>query len=305
MSEINSEERAGEELVARLNSLVEELENYPDTEVRDKALELVQIILNLYGESLRRMMATIESAPQGDQILGRMASDEVIRSILLIHGLLPVSLYDRVAGKLNDLRPYLISQGCEVELLGVEDARARIRLIRSGKGAPPVAVLKVEIEKELNEIAPDLMALEIEGLTDKLAGTAKAAAALGRMIEKPQKDPQPALVQIKRTQPEAEANRWVPIIRSQSIEVGQFKIVSFEDINVLISNLDGEFYAYQNACAAGGRPLDDALFERPMLSCTCHGYGYDLRRGNCIERPDLRLKSIPLKLEDCKVKVAV
>ncbi|MCA1603269.1 MAG: Rieske 2Fe-2S domain-containing protein, partial [Acidobacteria bacterium] len=61
----------------------------------------------------------------------------------------------------------------------------------------------------------------------------------------------------------------------------------------------------QNACAAGGRPLDDALFERPMLSCSCHGYEYDLRRGNCIERPDLQLKPIPLKLEDYKVKVGL
>ena len=42
MSENNIEEPAGEELVARLNSLVEELEQYPDTEVRDKALDLVQ-----------------------------------------------------------------------------------------------------------------------------------------------------------------------------------------------------------------------------------------------------------------------
>ncbi|MBA3357036.1 MAG: Rieske 2Fe-2S domain-containing protein [Pyrinomonadaceae bacterium] len=307
MSEINTEERAGEELVVRLNSLVEELEQYPDTEVRDTALDLVQIILKLYGESLRRMIATFDAEPQRDQILGRMASDKVIRSILLIHGLMPVSLYDRVMAKLKDLRPFLVSQGCDVELLGVDDGRVRMRLIRSGKGAPPLAVLKTDIEKALSEVAPDLAGIEIEGLSEKIEATAKAAAALGRMIEKPQKDSKPALVQIKRKQPEASLpeSTWVSVIRAQSIEEGQFKIVNFEDINVLILNLDGEFYAYQNSCAAGGRPLDDALFERPMLSCSCHGYGYDLRRGNCIERPDLKLKPIPLKLEDYKVKIGL
>jgi len=307
MSESNLEEKDGEELIGQLNLLVEQLELYPDTEVREKALDLVQIILQLYGESLRRMIATLESEPRRDQILARMASDEVIRSILLIHGLMPVNLYDRVAAKLNDLRPYLISQGCDVELLGIDDARARIRLIRSGKGAPPIVVLKAEIEKALSEVAPDLAGLEIEGMSEQIEATSKAAAALGRMIEKPRTESKPALVQIKRKQPEAGTaeNTWVPVIRSQSIEDGQFKIVNFEDINVLILKLDGEFYAYRNACATGGRPLDDSLFESPMLSCSCHGYGYDLRRGNCIERPELQLEPVPLKLEDYKVKVGL
>ena len=307
MSETNIEEPAGEELVARLNSLIEELEQYPDTEVRDKALDLVQIILQLYGESLRRIIATLESEPRREQILARLTGDEVIRSILLIHGLMPVNLYDRVAAKLNELRPYLVSQGCDVELLGIDDARARMRLMRSGKGAPPIAVLKGEIENALSEVAPDLAGVEIEGLSEQIEATAKAVAALGRMIEKPPPDLKPALVQIKRKQPQASAagNTWVPVIRSQSIEDGQFQIVNFKDINVLIWKLDGEFYAYRNGCADGGRALDDALFESPMLSCSCHGYGYDLRRGNCIERPDLKLEQVPLKLEDYKVKIAV
>ncbi len=308
MSEENIEEPAGEELVARLNSLVEELEQYPDTEVRDKALDLVQLVLHLHGESLRRIIANLESEPHRDEILARMASDEVIGSILLIHGLMPVSLYDRVAAKLNELRPYLVSQGCDVELLGIDDARARMRLIRSGKGAPPIAVLKAEIERALSEVAPDLAGIEIEGLSEQLEATAKAAAALGRLIEKPPAESKPpALVQIKRKQTAASAaaSTWVPVIRSQSIEDGQFQIVNYEDINVLIWKLDGEFHAYRNACAEGGRALDDSLFESPMLSCSCHGYGYDLRRGNCIERPDLKLEQVPLKLEDYKVKIAI
>ncbi|MEP6912037.1 MAG: Rieske 2Fe-2S domain-containing protein [bacterium] len=306
MSDTSIEERDGAELIGQLNVLVEQLEHYPDPEVRDKALDLVQIILRLYGESLRRMIATLESEPNRDQILARMANDEVIRSILLIHGLMPVNLYDRVAAKVSDLRPYLVSQGCDVELLGIDEARARMRLIRSGKGAPPLAVLKAEIEKALMEAAPDLAGVEVEGLSEKIEATAKVAATLGRMIEKPQNS-KPALVQIKRQHKEASRleNTWVPVIRSQSIEDGQFKIVHFEDINVLILNLDGEFYAYRNACAEGGRPLDDSLFQSPMLNCSCHGYGYDLRRGNCIERPDLKLTSVPVNLEDQKVKIGL
>ncbi len=55
MSEISAQERDTEELLGQLGALVEELEQYPDTEVREKALDLVQIILKLHGEALRRM----------------------------------------------------------------------------------------------------------------------------------------------------------------------------------------------------------------------------------------------------------
>ncbi len=306
MSEAKIDENDAEGLVGDLNWLVEQLENHPDTDVREKALELVQIILKLYGEGVRRMIATLESEPRRDQILARMLSDEVIRAILLIHGLMPVNLYDRVAAQLSELRPYLVSQGCDVELLGIDGAHARLRLIRSGKGAPPIAVLKAEIEKALSEATPDLAGIEIEGLAEQIEATAKAAAALGQMVEKPLPEGKPALVQIKRKKSEVIAtSTWVPVIRSQSIDDGQFKIVNFEDINVLILKLDGEFYAYRNACAEGGRPLDDSPFESPMLSCLCHGYDYDLRRGSCIQRPELKLERVPLKVEDYKVKVGL
>ncbi len=54
-------------------------------------------------------------------------------------------------------------------------------------------------------------------------------------------------------------------------------------------------------------PLDALKIARqnPILSCLCHGYGYDLRRGGCIARPDLHLKSVPLKVEDYKVKIGL
>ena len=67
-----------------------------------------------------------------------------------------------------------------------------------------------------------------------------------------------------------------------------------------------KFYAYRNACAEGQLPLDDALFESPMLTCLCHGYRYDLRhQGKCMEKPALRLASLAVIVEDEKVKVAL
>ena len=311
MSDVVIEERDTDELLGQLSSLVAELEEYPDTEVREKALDVVQIILKLHGEALRRVLATFESLPMKSEVYARMLKDEVIRAILTIHDLLPEELAARVAKAVEELRPFLISQGCDVKLLGVDDGLARLRLMRNGKGAPPLAALKLEIEKVLDVAAPDLLGIEIEGMAEQVEATAKAAAMLSAIITPPRGEtPAPAkLVQIKRPRPDTTNvnGTWVSVVRALGFEDGQFKVISYAEINLLVCKLDGEFYAYRNACAAEpALALDDALFDNPMLTCTCHGYSYNLnRKGACVEKPELRLQSLPLKVEDDKVKVAI
>jgi nitrite reductase/ring-hydroxylating ferredoxin subunit len=167
--------------------------------------------------------------------------------------------------------------------------------------------LQAEIERALAEAVPDLSGVEVEGMAEQLEATAKAAALLGSVIKPRDDTAQPAkLVQIKRPQPAAgEGAVWVPVVRSLGFDEGKFTLVRHAEIDVLVCKIGGEFRAYRNACVEGGRAMDDALFETPMLTCSCHGHSYDLRRGHCVEKPELRLASLPAKVEDDKVKVAL
>ena len=309
MSGATIDEREPDELLRDLNSLIAELEEYPDAEARDKALDLVQLILKLHGDALRRVLTTFETLPLKSEIYARLLADEVIRAILTVHDLLPEDLHSRVTRAIEETRPFLVSQGCDVKVLGVDDRRAKLRLIRNGQGAPPVAAIKLEIEKVLDVAAPDLAAIEIEGLAEQVEATANLAARLGALVAPKAEAPRANLVQIKRprTEPALASGTWVSVVRALGFADGQFKVVAHADINLLVCKLDGEFYAYHNTCPAGvGRPLDDALFDSPMLTCTCHGYSYNLRRqGACVDNQDLRLQSLPLKIEGDKVKVAI
>jgi nitrite reductase/ring-hydroxylating ferredoxin subunit/Fe-S cluster biogenesis protein NfuA len=308
MSEAQEQYLNAEGMVEQLNALVEQIESYPDAKIREKTLDLVQIILALHREALRRVLTSFDSLPEREQILSRIAGDDVARTILLIHGLLPTDLQTRVAVALDELRPQLLLQGCDVELLTVENGNARMRLMRNGRGAPPISDLKLEIEKALIEAAPELLGIEIEGVSEQIEATAKAAAILGSMLPKGNGASQPAkLVQIKREKPiEKHDGKWISVIRSLTFEEGEFKIINYADIDLLICKTGGDFYAFRNSCALENRPLDDATFENPMLVCACHGYHYNLRRkGVCAEKPDLRLESLPLKIEDDKVKVGL
>ena len=88
-----------------------------------------------------------------------LADDELVAHLLLLHGLHPVPLEERVREALDEVRPYLDSHGGDVELLGVEDGVVRLRLQGSCSGCPSSAVtLKLAIEDAIHRRAPEVEA---------------------------------------------------------------------------------------------------------------------------------------------------
>ena len=62
--------------------------------------ELAGALMDLYGEGLERIMAALD-----DETRGRLAEDGVVASLLLMHGLIPVPLEERVREALDSVRP--------------------------------------------------------------------------------------------------------------------------------------------------------------------------------------------------------
>ncbi len=151
----------------RVDLLTRELEEHPDPVAREKALELLQTVLSLYGEALRRILHIIQSRPSGEQVvselmLSQMMADPAVSSVLMIHGLYPVELKVRVATAIDQVRPYLHSHGSDAQLLGVEHGVAKVRLIRPRHdGSSSMTPMRLPIEKALLEAAPDLAGIEV------------------------------------------------------------------------------------------------------------------------------------------------
>jgi Fe-S cluster biogenesis protein NfuA len=134
------------------------LERLPD----DLAfLEAMQAVLELYGEGLRRMVERVGDA-------GRFDEDELVSHLLLLHDLHPVDVEARVAGALDEVRPYLGSHGGDVELLGIEDGVVHVRLDGSCHGCPSsTATLTNAIEGAIQRAAPEIERVEAEGAVEE------------------------------------------------------------------------------------------------------------------------------------------
>lgn len=81
--------------------------------------------------------------------------------------------------------------------------------------------------------------------------------------------------------------------------------ISFElpdGSDLVIYNVDGEFYATENSCPHKGAPLSDGTMCGHIVECGLHGWQFDVRSGECLTVPE-RIKTYEVFVEDNFVKL--
>jgi Fe-S cluster biogenesis protein NfuA len=130
-------------------------------EARAHTRAIVQALLDLHALGLERALAHVRAAGEaGRALLDAWATDEAVSGLLLLHGLHPLGLTERVQGALDALGPRLRGHGGSVELLGIQDGVVRVLLHGSCDGGAKQAV-----EEMIYAKAPEVVAVEVEGET--------------------------------------------------------------------------------------------------------------------------------------------
>jgi Fe-S cluster biogenesis protein NfuA len=155
----------------RIGGLVQEIESIADPAVRAATKDLVQSLMDLHGAALEKALEIVaETGEPGVSIIDRLGRDSLVSRVLILYGLHPEDLETRVVKAVDKVRPQLRKQGCEVELLGVNDGAIRLRvetgLHTCGSTAKTV---QATLEGAMYDAAPDLISLVIEGFEEKPA----------------------------------------------------------------------------------------------------------------------------------------
>ena len=315
------------ELLDRIQDLTAKIDELSDVRARTLAQELVASVIAMYGDGLARIIEVIgDSREAGATILDQLSQDGAVGSLLLIHDLYPVSLQERVIEALDTVRPYMESHGGNVELVSLEDGVARLVLQGSCNGcAASRATLELAIKQALDEHCPDLVGLEVEGVTEPVLPDAAGmglpmAAPPAPTFELPLVHAGPevreANLQGNREAIAREANlqgnreaiaqaRWMPVAETARPGAGAVRALDVDGVPLLFAEVEGSLLAYQNACAACGESLEAGQLEAGMLRCpSCH-VEFDLpRAGRAAGGEPLQLKPVPL-LESGGLRVAV
>jgi Fe-S cluster biogenesis protein NfuA/nitrite reductase/ring-hydroxylating ferredoxin subunit len=280
-----------QERVARMETLLGEIETLPDRNARSKAAEVVGVLLDLYGEGLARMMEVVAEGEEREKTFDAFAEDELVSHLLLLHGLHPLDLETRVVRALEEVRPYLQSHGGNVELLGVEEGVARLRMQGSCSGCPSSTVtLKLAIEEAIQKTAPDLEKIEAEGVAEEPKPAPTIIAG-------------PTLRKKEKKRPREGGASWTVVGGLPQLSGGSLLVKEISGEPILFLKLNEDFYAYRHLCPDCGESLEGGNLNGPELSCQGCGRGYDVRRaGKCVDDPQLHLDPIPLLVDEVAVE---
>ena len=97
--------------------------------------------------------------------------------------------------------------------------------------------------------------------------------------------------------------QWVPTIDDTKVRDGAYVPVYPKGVGVLLVRVDGELHAVANKCAHMACPLEGGKLEGATLTCPCHDWRFDVRSGEFLDAPELRITTFATRVEDGKVLV--
>lgn len=282
----------------KVEALLAEFASASDPAIAGRAEELVGLLVDFYGAGLARILEVLD-----EQAAAPLLADKAVAGLLVLHDLHPQSTEERVLAALDRVRPYLGSHAGGVEYLGLDDdGTVRLRLAGSCDGCPSSAMtVKMAIEKGIEDVAPEVTKVEVEGMVSESASGLSAAE--GR--------PLLPLSQVSK-QPEAPSSTWVEVNGIEDLGQGQVVPMLVADTAAVVCNVAGSLYAYADRCPVCGSGLTGGKLAGALLACPGCTQRYDVVRAGrgCGEDEAAKssaahLDPLPLLNENGGVRIAV
>ncbi len=224
------------------------------TVVRERTEQLAGELTDLYGAAMQRMVSI--AARADPTLVDAFVTDELVASLMLVHGLHPHGVERRIEDALEDVRPYLGSHGGDVTLLDVVDGpagmTARLRFAGSCKSCPSSAVtLEFAVEDAVRTAAPEVTSIEVVAAEpDGAASTAGLISVDSLMSRMHVRD--------------AAGAAWHQVPGLSDLgpgEVGGFLVAG---VPMLACRVGDDVFAYHDRCGHCGESMAGAVLHRPM-----------------------------------------
>jgi Fe-S cluster biogenesis protein NfuA len=153
-----------ETYAAQIEQLVQQAAALPDESARTLALELLQSTMDLHGAVMSRIVELLsEGGDSGRNSLAKLGNDPLVCGLLVLYGIHPVSLHDRVTRAVEKLGPQLHKKGGSIELLGIADNSIQVKILGSQHscGSTPDSFRSI-VEQAIRESAPEIAEIAID-----------------------------------------------------------------------------------------------------------------------------------------------
>jgi Fe-S cluster biogenesis protein NfuA/nitrite reductase/ring-hydroxylating ferredoxin subunit len=235
----------------------------------ERAQQLVREVVGLYGAGLERIVRLAELPGHDAGLLERLATDDLVASLLLVHGLHPHDVHRRAAEALDRVRPYLGSHGGDVDLLEVvpgrspEEFTVRLAFKGSCKSCPSSAVtLELAVEDAVRAAAPEISSIEVVAAepTATATGVIPAESLLAHVHS------DGSNISNGRG-----ATTWHPVPELAELAPGEVAGFVIADTTILACRVDDQTFAYRDHCPVCDDSLAGSQLHGALLRCArCH-----------------------------------
>lgn len=78
---------------------------------------------------------------------------------------------------------------------------------------------------------------------------------------------------------------WVDVAAAEELPPGAHRVVDVEGVQILVVNLDGEYFALEDVCTHDGTPIGEGDVHGDEITCPRHGARFCLRTGEALCAP--------------------
>lgn len=263
------------------------------TAAYDRAQQLVREVVGLYGAGLERIMRMVGDPETDGGLVERLATDDLVASLLLVHGLHPHDVHRRVSDALDRVRPYLGSHGGDVDLLEVADDTVRLAFTGSCKSCPSSAVtLELAVQDAVRAAAPEVSSIEVV--------TAEATTAPAGVI--------PAQSLLAHLHSNGHGpTAWRPAPELAELTPGEVAGFAIDGVRMLACRVGDRTFAYRDHCPVCDDTLAGSHLHGRMLRCAGCGTDFDVVGAGAAaaEGSVAHLDPMPLLARDGVLSVAL
>jgi Fe-S cluster biogenesis protein NfuA len=166
------DEKDFQQRMQKIGELVRDLEAIADPASRSAAKELVQLLMDMHGAGLERVLEHVfQSGDTGVRIIDELGQDPLVSSLLILYGIHPDDLQTRIERKVRQIGSTLHKMGAGISSVNVNDGQVTISVKVEGHTCGSTSrTVKATVEEAIYEAAPDLTSLTITGLEEPSSG---------------------------------------------------------------------------------------------------------------------------------------
>jgi 3-phenylpropionate/trans-cinnamate dioxygenase ferredoxin subunit len=100
-------------------------------------------------------------------------------------------------------------------------------------------------------------------------------------------------------------NSWKFALEDSQLAEASMRLVNLEQVPILLVKSEGRVFALANKCPHMECPLSAGKLDGFIVKCPCHDWRFDIRTGEFLDAPEIKMAVYESKTEEGKVYVKI